>query len=133
MTPETDTVQVEELVSKYVQMRDVKAQLKKQFVEKTAPLEEAIAKIEALLLQTFSTMGMESVRTAAGTAYKSTRCSATVADWESVLPFIIKHNLWSMLEKRVSKDAVEAYRDENGDLPPGVNWREEITVNVRRT
>jgi hypothetical protein len=38
-----------------------------------------------------------------------------------------------MLERRVSKAAVEQYKDEHGNLPPGINWREEITINVRRS
>jgi hypothetical protein len=38
-----------------------------------------------------------------------------------------------MLERRASKSAVEQYRDTNDELPPGLNWREEITVNIRRS
>jgi hypothetical protein len=41
---------------------------------------------------------------------------------------------WGLLEVRVSKTAVEQYREQHDDdLPPGVNIREERVVNVRRT
>lgn len=124
---------MEELVEKYIQLRDKKAQLSAAFKEKTAKLDAVLAKIEGILLQQFSELGMESVRTKAGTAYKSSRVSATVADWDQTLDFIQQNELWNMLEHRVSKQAVEQYKEEHGDLPPGVNWREEVVVNVRRS
>jgi hypothetical protein len=55
-----------------------------------------------------------------------------VADWDATLDFIKANEHWQMLEHRVSKQAVEEYKSEHGDLPPGVDWREEVTVNVRR-
>ena len=124
---------MEELVEKYIQLRDAKAQAAAAFKAKVAKLDEVLTKIEGVLLQQFNEHGMESVRTKAGTAYKSSRVSATVADWDSVLSFIQKNDLWNMLEHRVSKQAVEQFKEEHGDLPPGVNWREEVVVNVRRS
>jgi hypothetical protein len=124
---------MEGLVERYIKMRDTKDRLKKAYAKKIAPLEEAMETIEALLLKSFDEMGVESAKCGSGTAYKSRRISATVADWDAVLTHIIKKKSWGMLEKRVSKDAVAAYKDEYGDLPPGVNWREELTVNIRRS
>ena len=124
---------MEELVEKYIQLRDAKSQAAAAFKAKIAKVDEALAKIEAKLLVQFNEHGMESVRTKAGTAYKSLRVSATVADWDSALAFIQQNELWNMLEHRVSKQAVEQFREEHGDLPPGVNWREEVVINVRRS
>jgi len=78
-------------------------------------------------------MGIDSIKTAAGTAYTKVATSATVADWPLVLGFIQKHELWPMLEKRVSKSVVETYREEHNDLPPGINWTETRVLNIRRT
>lgn len=124
---------MEELVEKYILLRDKKAELSATFKAKVAKLDEVLAKIEGALLVQFKEHGMESVRTKAGTAYKSTRTSATVADWDSVLDYIQQNELWNMLDKRVNKTAVEQFKEENGDLPPGVNWREEVVVNIRRS
>jgi hypothetical protein len=126
-------VTMEELVEKYIQLRDKKAELSADFKARTAKLDAVISKIEGVLLSQFNELGMESVRTKAGTAYKSTRASATVADWDNVLDFIQRNELWNMLEHRVNKSAVEQFKEEHGDLPPGVNWREEVVVNVRRS
>ena len=123
---------MEELVEKYIELRDTKSKMSSDYKAKVAVLDKVLDKIEAELLSQFGDLGMESVRTKSGTAYKSTRTSATVADWDYTLDFIQKHNLWNMLERRVSKQAVEQYKEVHGDLPPGINWREEITINVRR-
>lgn len=120
------------LVEKYITLRDKKAAIVNEAKEKAAKFDAVLDKIEGILLATFEEVGMESVKTKAGTAYKSTRTSATVADWDAAFAFIQDNNMWDMLEKRVSKATVEAYKAETGELPPGVNWREEITVNVRR-
>lgn len=124
---------MDELVEQYIKMRDAKDKAKAKFTEKMAPLEEAMTKIEALLLQQFAALGVSSVTTPHGTAFKSTRTSATVADWDLCLDFVKSKELWQLLERRVSKQAVEEYKQEHSDLPPGVNWRAETTVNVRRS
>lgn len=124
---------METLVEKYVALRDKKAAMSTSYKEQVAVLDKALTSIEVALLSQFDALGVESVRTKAGTAYKTTRASATVADWDAVLDFVMKNDLWNMLERRVSKQAVEQYKDENGDLPPGVNWREELVVNIRRS
>ena len=124
---------MEELVNKYIELRDAKAKLKAAFDAKVSKLEAVLDKIEAALLQEFTESGMESVRTKAGTAYKQTRTSAGVADWDATLRFIQENDLWHMLERRVNKAAVEQFKDANGELPPGLNWREEVVINVRRS
>jgi hypothetical protein len=123
---------LEELVEKYIELRDTKSKIASDYKAKVAVIDTVLDKIEAELLSQFSDLGMESVRTKSGTAFKSTRTSATVADWDYALDFIQRKELWNMLERRVSKQAVEQYKEEHGDLPPGINWREEITINVRR-
>lgn len=125
---------IDAIVARYVEIRDQKAALKTQYDKDKATLDAALERIEAHLLKRFQEMGVDSVKTAAGTAYTSTQTSATVADWDQTLDFIRGGDHWAMLEKRVSKGFVEAYKEEhNGDLPPGINWREESVVNVRRT
>lgn len=123
---------MKELVDRYIKLRDAKAQLKAKHTAELLPLEEMLAKIEAAILAHCNEQGLEAIRTEGGTAYKTVRTSASVADWDATLRFIRENELWHMLERRVSKDAVVQWREANGDLPPGLNWREEITINVRR-
>ena len=37
------------------------------------------------------------------------------------------------MEVAVVKSAVEQYKSVNQELPPGINWREERVVNIRRS
>jgi hypothetical protein len=60
------------------------------------------------------------------------RASAKVSDWDSLLEFIKKEGAWEMLERRVSKVAVEQFKAETKDLPPGVDWGETQVINFRR-
>lgn len=121
-----------EIVEKYVALRDRKAEMEKAHKAKKAQIDAALVKIENFLLKRMDAAGEESIRTTAGTAFKSTKVFTGVADWDSVLEFVRENDRFDMLTKAVSKDAVVAYREANDDIPPGVNWREEVTISVRR-
>lgn len=127
-------MKLSELVAVYIQARDEKASLKAEYDEKLAPIEEKLAKIEAKFLEVFYATGMESVKTEHGTAYKSTRTTVSVADRDAFMDFIKAGDHWSMMEVRAAKTAIEQYKSANDEqLPPGVNWRSEVVVNIRRT
>lgn len=122
---------IDDLVGKYLKLRELKKEKEEAHKREVAPISEMMGKLEMLFLQRMNEAGLESLPTKHGTPYKSKRTSATVADWEAVYSFIREHELDNMLERRVNKSAVQQYVEEHGDLPPGVNWREEIVVNVR--
>jgi len=114
-------------------MRDKKAQMKAEFDASVAPLNEKMEKLEAKLLDVFNKTGIDSVKTEFGTAYTTTRVTASVADREIFMTHVRENDDWALLEVRASKTAVEQYRETNNDLPPGVSTREERVVNVRRS
>lgn len=124
---------MQDIIEKYIELRDKKAELSAAYKKKIAGLDAALDQLEVILLEKLNEIGMDSAKGSTGTVYKSKRTSATVADWDYVLDHIQKNELWNMLEKRVSKQAVEQYVEEHGDLPPGINWREEVVVNIRRS
>lgn len=127
-------MKINEAVELYIKMRDKKAQMKAEFDEKIAPLNEKMEKLEAKLLQAFQTLGMDSVKTEFGTAYTTVRTSASVADKDAFMNFVKEQGEWSLLEIRAAKLAVEQFREANdNELPPGINIREERVVNVRRS
>jgi phage host-nuclease inhibitor protein Gam len=126
-------MKLSEAVSIYIKMRDKKAQMKAEFDASVAPLNEKMEKLEAKLLDVFNKTGMDSVKTEFGTAYTTTRVTASVADREIFMTHVKENDDWAMLEVRASKSAVEQYRETNNDLPPGISLREERVVNVRRS
>lgn len=122
---------IEDLVARYVAIRDKKAQLAAERKLVDDRINKAMTKIEQALLTEMNASGAESVRTGAGTCYKSTRTSAVVDDRDSFIPFALEHP--EFLESRANKTAVEAYLDETGELPPGVRVTRAVTVNIRRS
>lgn len=127
-------MKLDELVANYIKLRDRKSQLKKQYDEKVAKVDAVMDKMEAIILKTFQDSGIDSARTDAGTAYISTRTSATVGSREELFQWIQEdfEERSIFLENRVSKVAVEQFKAANDDLPPGVNFRSELVVGVRR-
>lgn len=125
-------MKLSELVAKYIELRDKKSQIKAEYDEKVHKLDAALTQMESALLKTFETAGMDSVKTEFGTAYATVQSSASVADPDVFRQFVKEHDAWEMFQNRVSKTAVEQYKAVHGDIPPGVNWREERVVNVRR-
>jgi hypothetical protein len=126
-------MKMSDLVAKYIALRDKKAEYKAAYDAKVALIDETLDKIEAKLLQVFDDTGMDSVKTEAGTAYKSTRVSVTTGDKDAFMEFVRTNDEWPLLEVRPSKSAVEEYRQQHDDLPPGINWRAEQVVNIRRS
>lgn len=123
----------ETLVEKYVALRDRRDEIKKEMVKKTSEIEGLMDKVEALILKHLDETGVESIRTKAGTAFKTQRTSATVADWDTLLSYVLQTENFQFLEHRVSKKAVEEFKAANEDLPPGVNWSSEVVVQIRRS
>jgi len=127
-------MKVDDLVQKYIQLREAKAQLKAEYDAKVAPVDAVLDKIEGALLAKFNELGVSSVKTEFGTAYTSVRSSATLADWDVFREFCSQQeDPYAFVERRVSKTAVEEFRNANADLPPGVNWSETRVVNFRRS
>ena len=126
-------MKVSDLVGKYIELRDKKAQLKAEYDEKVSKIDAGLDKIEAKFLEVFDQTGMESIRTEFGTASASIRASATIADREALMEFVKKTNEWPLLQISVNKPAVSQYISAMDEVPPGVNWRTERVLSIRRS
>ena len=121
------------LLKYFTRLRDRRAQRKAAYDADDANDKGKQNKIEVEFLRRFNERGVDSVKSREhGTAYRSTRSSATVADWDAILAYILDNEAYELLEHRVNKTAVQEHRDVNNDLPPGVNWSEAQVVNFRR-
>ena len=121
------------LVKLFIALRDRRARRKADFQLDDVDDKEKQERIEIEFLKRFNERGIDNVSSrGVGTAYRSVRASAKVADWDSLLEFIKKEGAWEMLERRVSKVAVEQFKAETNDLPPGVDWGETQVINFRR-
>lgn len=131
--PTKEAPAVDEIVARYIALRDKKAEIKAKYDAEVEAIDAAMERVENYLLKLMTELGVESIRTSAGTPYISRRTSATVADWDSFLSWVRSNGEWAMLERRANKTVVQTWRDEHNDLPPGINWREERVVNIKRS
>lgn len=125
---------IDQMIEKYIALRDKKAELETAHKAKLAPINEGLEKIENFLLAKMQEQGLTSFPVkGVGTAYQSERTSVTMASWDDFKPFIQEQeDPFRFLDRKVNKTAVEEYMAEHQDVPPGVNVRREVVVNVRR-
>lgn len=126
------TVNVDDVVSAYMKLRDKKESMEAAVKEQTKAIKEKMNQLEAWLKEKADADGVTSFKTKHGTAFLTTTDYATVADWDAVLNFIRENEAFDMLEKRVSKIAVRGYIDSNKAVPAGVNYGTKLEINIRK-
>ena len=121
------------LINMYTALRERRGERKAAYDADDASDKDKQYKIETEFLRRFDERGVDSVSSREhGTAYRSTRSSATVVDFDSFIKHVKEKEAWELLERRVNKKAAQEHRDVHDDLPPGVNWTESQVVNIRR-
>jgi len=121
------------LLKYFIGLRDRRAQRKAAFDADDAGDKDKQNKIEVEFLRRFNERGIDNVSSKdIGTAYRSTRSSATVADWDVFIGHVIKNDAWELLERRVNKKSHQEHTEVHGDLVPGTNYSETQVVNFRR-
>ncbi len=127
------TLTIKALILQYVKLRYEKSQLKDRHKEELAPFEQALAGLESVFMVEMDKNDVDSVSArGVGTIYRSTRSNATVVDFDLLKAHVLEHGSWELLQARVSAPAVEAYLEDTGELPPGVNITRIMKINVRK-
>jgi hypothetical protein len=121
-----------DLIQKYIQLRDKKAEIEAAHKAKMAPFNEAMGMIETLLGSQMMASGLQSLRADAGTSFFTTRNSYSVEDPAAFRAWAVGTGNQHLYENRVSKDAVETYVQQTGTLPPGLKANSETRVTVRK-
>lgn len=123
---------VEDIVRAYVTIRDNVAEIKARQKAELEPYAQALTKLEGQMMTILVDAGVDSMKTPAGTAYRSEKTSVTIADKSAFMDYIQSNGAFDLLDVRANKTAVEGYMAEHQDVPPGVNIRREASVNFRR-
>lgn len=122
------------VIQRYIQIRDARTAMKRDYEAKDAPLAAALDKLETWLLQksmeegdvSFSVRGI-------GTAYPSTSLKVSCKDWGILDAWAAETQNTAIYERRVSKEFVKAYMEtNNGQVPPAVQTTTERRMVVRR-
>ena len=123
------------IISKYIALRDKRDALSKKQKEDMAAIKAVMDRVEGVIMAAFHEAGVDSASCPAGTAFLSQRTSATVADRAQFLDWVMADpaERGVFLESRVSSTAVEQYRDMCDDIPPGINYRRDTHLRIRRS
>lgn len=121
------------LVEEFVQFRDARTDLKKQFDINDSRLKEYMEQREIKLLQMLEALDAQSLKTPFGTAYTQIKSRYSCADWPNYWQYMKDHDRMDLVEKRPAQAALAKIQEDGGELPPGVNVFSERTVTVRRS
>lgn len=119
-------------VEQYVKLRDTIKKMDDDHKEKMKPYRELLEELGSALLGHLNNVGAENVKTAAGTFYKTTKKSASIADGSAFWAFVVSNEAWDLIDKRANATAVEDFIKENSTPPPGVSFNTRHEVGVRR-
>jgi hypothetical protein len=120
-------------LDQFIQVRDKIEAMKEKHKEELAPLNKALLMLNGKLLEMLLESGSDSATVRdIGTVYKTIKKSASIADGDAFRQFIIANAMWNMIDWRANSTAVDEYIQAEGNVPPGVNFRQVAVVGVRR-
>lgn len=127
------SIDLNAITGAYLNIRDARAKLRKDFDEEDGKLSESQRKLETVLLSHLNDSGTESARTATATFYRTQRIKPSGSDWEAFYDWVAQEGAFDALERRIKAAFIKEYMDDHdGELPPGVSVHREYQVNVRR-
>lgn len=138
MTEYTD----DELVARYIQLRDAVKKLADQHAEILKPYAEGMKAIENIMLARLIERKADNTSTPHGTAFRERTMSVQCEDKDAFLNWCFdKFDAWGkdMLTANVGKDTLRLYIDKTkdeanpqGQLPPGVKVTYGTVVRFRK-
>lgn len=124
---------LDQVVAAYVAKRNAKEQLVREHKQQLDTFNAALETMEQFIHLKLTALGVESIRTAHGTAYIHRVTRVSVSDWDSLLAHMLKTEQFTLLNRSVNKTAVEEIVAETGVLPPGVKRDVMQEVSIRAT
>lgn len=123
---------VEKRVQQYIDLRDALKRLDDRHKNERQPLVDLMEKVGAQLQQFIEANNLQNLKTAAGTCYLSTRYTASLADPDAFMKYVIENSKFELLDRRANATAVQAFIKETTNLPPGCNLNAIQNLGVRR-
>lgn len=123
---------LEKRVAQLIALRDRMKAMDDAHALAMKPFKEAKEKLENVVMMALNASNVDSVKTSAGTAYKTVAMSATIADGSEFQRHVIGTQSWDLLDWRVNKPAAAKLAEETGAPPPGVNFSSFVKLGVRR-
>lgn len=123
---------IEKRVKQYVAVRDAIKAMKDKHEKELEPMVDIQNVLTGVIQQCLEAVGAESIKTSEGTAYTTTRYTASLADPATFMQFVRDTQNFDLLDRKANAPACRDYVGEHGTLPPGVNLSSISTIGVRR-
>lgn len=129
----TPTIPIGTRIEQYIKLRDLIKERDDAHKQAMQPYREALEKLNGLMLDYLTQIGGDSVKSDAGTVYRTMKRSASLEDPDQFMRHVIGGEHWELLDRKANLSGVEAWVKENGVLPPGVKLTSMQVVGVRRS
>lgn len=133
-TAPAPTVDLAKLAETYIKIRDAKSERKKAWEAEEAQFDTQLEQIEGFLLGHLNQHGMDSVKTAGGTFYRTESIKPNIVDDAAFFAWIRETGAFDAMQRRVAVGFVKEFMasHENGLPPPGLTVSREWEVRVRK-
>lgn len=139
---------LDDYVSAYRNIRDAKTKLTRDYKDKCGELDEQAQALLKEIRRMLDELGVESIKTKFGTAFKTTKDFVNVAEIEDFRKFLCMQATdgnadaaekllevfpFQFFTKAISKEAVKQFmKDGDGATPDGVKYDEQIEIQIRK-
>jgi hypothetical protein len=117
----------------YLKIKAERDKLSAEYKEADDELVSQQGKIKSALLGYLKENDLKSVKTDAGTFYRTVKQKYWTSDWENMHKFILEHEVPEFLDKRLNQKNVKEFLEEHPDLlPKGLNVDAEFALTIRK-
>ena len=129
-----EDVATDKLAEIYIKIRDKRAELKEQYEAQDVELKTQQDMLAEKMLDVCRENNADSIKTPAGTIIRKVDTRYWTTDWDSMYQFIVEHDAYPLLEKRLHQTNLKQFLEENPNLlPAGLQADSKYTVVVRRS
>ena len=130
---ETGGIPLAKITEVYLKIKAKRDVLSVEYNEADDKLVSQQDKIKSTLLRYLKENDIKSVKTDAGTFYRTVRQKYWTNDWENMHKFILEHEVPEFLDKRLNQKNVKEFLEEHPDLlPKGLNVDAEFALTIRK-
>jgi EAL domain-containing protein (putative c-di-GMP-specific phosphodiesterase class I) len=119
-------------VKQYIQLRDRIKQIDEAHDTERKKYSILMEEVGGLIQAFLDANKLENLKTEHGTAYVTKRYTASLADPDAFMSYVIANKAFELLDRRANATACREFTEEHKALPPGVNLSAIQTVGVRR-
>lgn len=121
-----------QMLSHFIACREKRRALKRLFETEDEPLKSLETDLGLWLQKYLIVGGLENIKTAVGTAFLTTKTTASLKDPDEFMKFVTATGKFELLDRKANTTAVRDYLKANGALPPGANLSSIQTVGVHK-